>query len=451
MFIYCVSALQARACGTAISICRTASLALLPALSISLLSAGPALASETLSLKQALALAVSTDPWQQLSLSREASLREKSIVAGTLPEPRVVLGLANVPTDSFSFNQEGMTQVAVSLSQAFPAGDSLSLSSKRFEALADESEPARTLRAAKIQKEVATLWASLYQQESTISTLLQTRKLLESLEESIGGSYSSGFGRSTQQDLVQSQLELDRIDEKMLSVHQSFERSRATLLRYLPELAEDTKLLLERSWQHGLAANLSRDVEVERLLTHPSIEVLDAQSDTLDFDKRIAEEQYKPSWSINLGYGFRGEDTNGRDRSDLASISVSMTVPFFAEKKWDAGVRAASHASEGLKFERQLQLNALRADYQGAYHALSAVNERLSFYQNTLLTRYEQNAEAAMNAYASNEGGYAAVIKARVSAMNAQLEVISLESEQLRLAAELAYISGISVVKGEQQ
>ena len=54
----------------------------------------------------------------------------QSIMAGTLPDPTLMLGLMNLPTNGYAFDQEGMTQFKVSLSQKFSRGDSLSLKQK---------------------------------------------------------------------------------------------------------------------------------------------------------------------------------------------------------------------------------------------------------------------------------------------------------------------------------
>ncbi len=40
--------------------------------------------------------------------------------AGALPDPMLMMGVQNLPTNSFSFNKELMTSKMIGLSQTFP-------------------------------------------------------------------------------------------------------------------------------------------------------------------------------------------------------------------------------------------------------------------------------------------------------------------------------------------
>ena len=74
--------------------------------------------------------ALTYDPWLSASRHQEQAIMAQSIMAGTLPDPTLTLGLMNLPTNGYAFDQEGMTQFKVSLSQKFSRGDSLSLKQK---------------------------------------------------------------------------------------------------------------------------------------------------------------------------------------------------------------------------------------------------------------------------------------------------------------------------------
>ncbi len=84
----------------------------------------------TLNLSHALTYALANDPWLSASRHQEQAIMAQSIMAGTLPDPTLTLGLMNLPTNGYAFDQEGMTQFKVSLNQKFSRGDSLSLKQK---------------------------------------------------------------------------------------------------------------------------------------------------------------------------------------------------------------------------------------------------------------------------------------------------------------------------------
>ena len=93
--------------------------------------------SRELFIEQAVKTAQEIDPWLDGNRHLEDATKSMSVAAGSLPDPQVSLGLANLPTDSFSFNQEGMTQVKLGVSQMFPQGNSLSIKRRQLELQAD--------------------------------------------------------------------------------------------------------------------------------------------------------------------------------------------------------------------------------------------------------------------------------------------------------------------------
>jgi hypothetical protein len=79
------------------------------------------------SLEQAITLAQQNDPWLHGSRLKQSAVENRSIASGTLPDPKVSLGIMNLPTDTWDLDQEGMTQLKVGVSQMFPRGDSLEI------------------------------------------------------------------------------------------------------------------------------------------------------------------------------------------------------------------------------------------------------------------------------------------------------------------------------------
>ena len=85
-----------------------------------------------LTLEQAVEIAINNDPWLVGSEYREQAIVSSSVAAASLPDPVVNIGLANLPTDGFAFDQEPMTQLKAGVSQMFPRGDSLDIRSRQF-------------------------------------------------------------------------------------------------------------------------------------------------------------------------------------------------------------------------------------------------------------------------------------------------------------------------------
>ena len=109
------------------------------ALLAALLSQAVTPARAALTLDEAVAAAQRNDPWLAGSELRQQAIEAQSTAAGSLPDPIVNLGFANLPTDSFDFDQENMTQFKVGVAQVFPRGDSRLLDQKRLALLSPSS------------------------------------------------------------------------------------------------------------------------------------------------------------------------------------------------------------------------------------------------------------------------------------------------------------------------
>ncbi|WP_445769188.1 TolC family protein, partial [Rheinheimera sp.] len=113
---------------------------------------------ETLTLDEAITLAIDTDPWLTGSQYTQQALNDEATAAATLPDPRMSLMAGNFPVDSFDINQEAMTQLSVGISQMFPRGDSLSLTRRQKQQLAEQHPLLRLDRRARLGATVSQLW-----------------------------------------------------------------------------------------------------------------------------------------------------------------------------------------------------------------------------------------------------------------------------------------------------
>ncbi|MFD1383642.1 TolC family protein [Rhodanobacter aciditrophus] len=405
--------------------------------------------ADTLTLHQAIDIAIQQDPWLQSSVDQEQSMRARSQSAQSLPDPKLSLGMANLPVDSFDINQEAMTQVVVGLSQQFPAGSTLSLSGSQFNVKADQSAFARINRKAQIRQVISNVWADMYRYDATLQVLKINEGLLLNLNESIAGNYSSAYNKVGQQALVNSELEIAKIGERSFQIQQALNQTKARLTQYLPQMASIKHYEFVELDQSGGAFDDS-NYDLNLLTNHPMVRILDLQHQVSDFDRKIAQQQYKPQWGVNVSYGYRAEDANGRERADLASVGVSVSLPIFSSQRLDANVKAASSKSSAILYDRELKLNELKSQVLSLQADLALLGQRIALYTHTLIPGFQQSTDVALNAYRSNESGYRDVIMAQIAQMNAQIELIQLQSEQAKRRAEFEYLTTQSA-EGAQQ
>ncbi|MFT6919765.1 MAG: hypothetical protein ACJA2G_002404, partial [Cognaticolwellia sp.] len=114
--------------------------------------------SKALSLKKAIEIAQKIDPWLTGNKHKQQAIELMSTAANTLPDPKVSIGLANLPTNGFDFAQEGMTQAKVGIVQMFPRGDTLAIKSQQLKTQSEAFPYQRKDRASKVAVTVGSLW-----------------------------------------------------------------------------------------------------------------------------------------------------------------------------------------------------------------------------------------------------------------------------------------------------
>jgi outer membrane protein TolC len=413
-----------------------------------LLLGTPASAAE-LTLEQAVDQALAGDVWLTSSRHNEAAKQAMAGGAGALPDPKISLALANMPTDSFDFGQEGMTQFALGISQMLPRGATLELKEQRFSQEAELQPLMRQERRAQVRLQVSQLWIDAWRARESLQLIHGNRRLFEQLQDVATSSYAVALGRTRQQDVVRAQLELTQLDDKIHRLELQHDTLRSRLSEWLAASSDQEPRLTEvRLAKVDPALQLDRRLPVETegdgrarfFIQHPSVVLFDQQINLARTDIGLAEQSYKPAWGVSASYGYRGDDPMGQDRADLFTLGVSMEMPLLSSRRPDAEVASATSRAEAVRTDRLLKLRQLLAAHDTSMAALQRLNERLSLYRKQLLPQTTQAAEAALNAYTRDAGDFAEVVRARIAELNARLAEIEILAEQQKQIAQLNYL-----------
>lgn len=423
---------------------------------LSLLALASSAYAEPLTLAQAVEQAIKQDAWLASNSKQQQASMALSQGATALPDPKITLGLLNMPTDTFDFEQEAMTQMSVQVTQMFPAGDTLKINSNQYRVKAKQAQWQRANRIALVEKDVTRLWLTSYYYQRALAIVEQSKPLFEQLNDAVVSNYRSSYGSARQQDLVRAELELSKLDQRLIELAQARDNAVNQLKQYLPEQFS-TQLTIANQ-QSALDALVIVPEQMSQSLTtcltnHPLVKLLDARSDGAQLDQLLAEQKYKPQWGVTLGYGYRGDAPNGNDRADLASLAVSVSLPIFSSVRQDAEVSAARLQAEALLSDKELLLNELKARYQALMSNWMQLKNRENLYQSKLLPQYHASSEAALNAYTRDDGRFVDIVQARIAELNAQVELLGIQVEQSKQAAELHYLlvsQSEAHLKGEQ-
>ncbi len=397
-------------------------------------------------LLEAVKQAQANDPWLEGSQFRQENLEALSVHAGTLPDPSVSVGMANVPMDSFDFAQEGMTQFKVGVSQTFPRGQSRALRQERLEELSQREPFAREDRKASTAVTVSHLWLEVFRSQKTIALIEHDRSLFEYLVDVAQSSYSTASGRTRQQDLIRAQLELTRLEDRLVMLQQHREAQLARLGEWLSDyddlsitMADALPLVIEMQNLVSVSGRESRQRLVEVLMSHPKVASINQKVSAGEASVKLAKQSYKPQWGVNASYGMRDADSMGNDRSDFFSVGVSFDVPLFTGKRQDKQVQAAMARKEGIKTERALTLRSLRSGFESAAAGYRRLIERKVLFDTRLIKEMSEQAEASLTAYTNDDGGFSEVVRARIAELNARIDALNIDVDIQKMIAQLNY------------
>ena len=411
-----------------------------------------------LSFVQAITMAQKNDPWLTGNKHKQKAIEAMSSVASTLPDPKVSIALANLPTDGFDFNQEGMMQLKVGITQVIPRGDTLVLKSEQLKIKSQAYPFQRKNRKDQIIVTVGQLWLDAYRAQESVKLIENDRALFLQLADVAQASYSSAVGKTRQQDIIRAQLELTRLDNRLDKLEQQQNLYQGKLSQWLIDEPQANKSAQSLNFSTMTFANQLPTIDllkselvlneqyqqpqylVQYFNAHPAVVALDKKIAATKTGIGIAKQKYKPQWAVNGSYGYRGDAPNGNTRADLMSVGVTFDVPLFTENRQDKEVDAAVFETEAIKTEKSLLLRKFIGAFNSGKGRLLRLRDRQKLYQTTLLPQMRDQAEASLNAYTNDDGDFAEVVRDRIAVLNAEIDQLMLNVEQQKINLTLNYL-----------
>jgi len=351
--------------------------------------------------------------------ARVESFKDKIPFAGSLDDPRIGLGVINLPTDTFDFDQEAMTQKQIFIAQKVPWFGKLSLKEQRQALIAGRQQAVLEARRLELARKIATAYYEL----GFIATSLEiNRRLTEMVSQIIKVAetrYASGSG--LQQDVLQAQVELSKfLDEKIVleKKHRILEdRINEQLNRESfipvapPKDLSDPELRLEVG-----------SLQTQSLRHNPWLKVRQAEVDQAAVEIDLARKDYWPDMDFKVAYGQREEDFSGRDLPDLITASVAVNIPLWQGNRQDKNLeakrksyKAATKSYESLTKSLPYRVDALAT-------GIRDTQENYRLFTDALMIQAEQWARSSLSAYVVNKVEFNTMINAQMRLLRFELK-----------------------------
>lgn len=401
-------------------------------------SSGPTFQGVTL--EEAERLAIERDTISKALNNQMHAYDEQSAGINSWPDPRIKLGAQAVPIDSFDLEQEPMTQLVLGYQQMLPRGNSLEYASESMQAMSRIQAAMLEKRKREVLLKVRQAWFDVVLQSESLQIIRANRQLFVKMLDISQSHYAAG--RQQQQDVVQAELEISLVDDRLEQSYSKLIVARANLAKWVGE--ENLRDEVEFGTQN-LDINPLPDIKAMQGLLEHNPELAAASEKIVSQQKKLdmANEQYSPQWGFDINYGKRdGNNPDGSERDDFLTAMVTLDLPLFTANKQDKNVSAEKQRLQATRYEQIDVRRTLIKRLMEIEGRLQKLSDRYQLYRDRVLPQSRQNAQAAFSGYQSGVVTFFTLTRARITELNTRLSSLRIQVDYNKAYAELKYLTG---------
>ncbi|NOH97409.1 TolC family protein [Vibrio sp. 99-70-13A1] len=429
--------------------------------------------NSNLQLKNLIEMALSHDASRKQYFSQSQAMRESGVASATLMDPKLKVGFGGLPVESFKFDEDPMTNISVGLMQQFERGSTLDLNRKKANQQANVVDHQVQVREYEIANSMTQLWLELGYLQHAELLITETQSLMVEMEQYVKTNYS--IGKSEAQDLLNTQLQVNKLDEKLQANQQMQQRVVSQLSEWLGGLGlrEDWlgKELLNREWQGdkrfddnrynssslsqvsfeldwGLLdsrlKNHTSDTQFYALLNqHPMAQMADATISANRTQVEVAEQAFTPQFGVEVMYAYRQADNMmGEPASDLLSAYLTMDIPLFTDNRQNKNLTAAQYQVGASQYQKDALLAKMNAQVNVFLNDKMNLMERIERYQDRLIPQSQARIAAVERGYQNNTAQFGDVITATTDELALKIELTRLITDLNQTNSKLASLLG---------
>ena len=393
-------------------------------------TAGFAQVGVPLTLAEAERLALARSPQIEAQRSLADAAREMAGPAGSLPDPKLIAGFENVPTegaDRWRLDRDPMTMTRVGLMQEFPRADKLRLKSERATRDAARNDVAADVAMLAVRREVAYAWlAQHYARRQTRAIVAQIEEVR--LQQSTTAALY-GAGRASQADVLATQAMAIELANRATEAALAGDRAKIALARFVGATEADRPLASPPDVL-SLPDAATRLTDVDR---QPDVLLARAQESVLAIDADVARAARLPDWSAELTYGIRRADFG-----NMVSLMVRVDLPWSPGTRQDREYAAKLKERDAARAQREDLSRMREAEVRQTLAEWDAARAQAARVRDELVPLAARRIESALSAYRGGTGMLAAVLEARRAELDARLAQIGFEQSAARAWAWLA-------------
>jgi outer membrane protein, heavy metal efflux system len=357
---------------------------------------------------------------------------EQVLRAQELPDPKLRLGLDNVPVsnpDAFSLTRDFMTMRRIGYAQDVPNAEKRRARGDRAQREQGVETASLAAQRAQVRQDTALAWLELHYAQRNLQALERLRQAFQTEAETTGPAVAAG--RMTPAMAVAARAAAETVQDRILEQQRSAARARATLAALIGEAADRP---LDRAPDINTLAHAPTAL-LAGIEAHPDQRVFAQREALAASEVALAASTRKPDWGWEVSFGQREPRF-----SNMVSVMVSMDLPLWRGTRQDRDVAARVKQLEQVRAQREDARRMHEAEVRMLVADWTYAGERVGRFGKTVLPLARERADLALAGYRGGRGELAAVLEARRAETEVELARLGAELERARAWARLNYL-----------
>jgi len=375
-----------------------------------------------LMLDDAVAIALGDNAGLAAQNAQASALEAMPSQAFSLPDPMIGVSAMNFPTDTFDFDQEPMTQLQLSVSQAlpYPGKRALMREAAQHEATAARSRIAD--RELTLAADVRSAWWRLFYLDRALEIIDENQSLMRDFIEVAQTKYRVGSG--LQSDVLLAQLELSRLMDRRLRT-ESMRSAMQASLNHMLNRPGNAPISLPSTPPNETLPEVPPDSVLLRqaVAGRPQLAAEQALVDAARVRLNLANKNLRPDFRVGVAYGFRDgrNPATGEDRPDFLSVNFGVTVPLYSESKQRSAVEQRTYEVSQREYGLSDTLRSIESAVARYRFDYASARGQVELGGGAIIPQAQQTVESMLAAYQTNQVDFLNVINTQINLYNAQI------------------------------
>jgi cobalt-zinc-cadmium efflux system outer membrane protein len=349
-----------------------------------------AIGGTQVTLDELIETAIARNPAIKSAAERYKAQKARVPQARSLPDPEVSTGwMGNITPFSVQQNDPSSYR-DVGVSQNFPSPGKLKLQGKIADRGADAAWWQYEQTRRQVASDVKVAYYDYFYYSKALEITEKDKDLLQKLASIAESLYKVGKG--IQQDVFRAQVEVSRIDQKLIVLQQQRETAQTRLNTLLYRDPESTLPAPDALTPAELHATLDDPYTLARQ-NDPGLEqdrrMIEGNRDTVNLARKARDPDF------NVGYMYQQRD----GMPDMQGFSVGINIPLFYRTKQREGVIEATHNLIAAQSDLDNRKTTVNFQIKEQYLVASASRDLFNLYSKAIVPQSSLALESSMSAY----------------------------------------------------